>query len=121
MNRRRLSKSERKKIYEKCKGHCAYCGCKLEYKDMQIDHVIPLRRGGEDDIKNMLPACRSCNHYKATLTAEEFRDYVSRIPERLQRDSIPYKVGARFGLIKSNKEVRFYADEYFQPERSEEE
>lgn len=107
MNRRRLSKSERQKVYDKCNGQCAYCGCKLEYKDMQIDHVIPLRRGGDDNTDNMLPACRSCNHYKATLTAEEFREYVSKIPDRLQRDSIPYQVGVRFGIIKSNRDVRF--------------
>lgn len=108
MNRRRLSKSERQKIYDKYNGHCAYCGCELGYKDMQVDHVIPLRRGGDDDIENMLPACRSCNHYKGTLTAEEFREYVSKIPVRLQRDSIPYQVGVRFGIIRSSRDVMFY-------------
>lgn len=108
MNRRRLSKSERQKIYDKYNGHCAYCGCELGYKDMQVDHVIPLRRGGDDDIENMLPACRSCNHYKATLTDEEFREYVSKIPDRLQRDSIPYQVGVRFGIIRSRRDVMFY-------------
>ena len=52
--RRKLSKEERMKVYEKCQGHCAYCGCTLEYKDMQVDHVKPVYRGGEDDISNML-------------------------------------------------------------------
>lgn len=108
MNRRRLSKDERQKVYAKCNGHCAYCGCELEYKDMQVDHVIPLKRGGKDDIKNMFPACRSCNHYKATLTAEEYREYVSKIPDRLQRDSIPYQVGVRFGIIETKSNVKFF-------------
>ena len=71
--RRKLSKEERMKVYEKCQGHCAYCGCSLEYKDMQVDHVNPIRCDGEDDISNMLPACRSCNHYKSTLKPEEFK------------------------------------------------
>ena len=110
MKRKKLSNAERRGIYDKCKGHCAYCGCELEYRDMQVDHVIPLRRGGADDIENMLPACRSCNHYKATLTAEEFREYVSKIPDRLQRDSIPYQVGARFGIIRVHRDVRFYCE-----------
>lgn len=108
MNRKRLSKDERQKVYTKCNGRCAYCGCELEYKDMQVDHVIPLKRGGKDDIKNMLPACRSCNHYKATLTAEEYREYVSKIPDRLQRDSIPYQVGVRFGIIETKSNVKFF-------------
>lgn len=80
--RRKLSKEERMKVYEKCKGYCAYCGCALEYKDMQVDHVNPIRCGGEDDISNMLPACRSCNHYKSALKPEEFRKYLSGIPKK---------------------------------------
>ena len=66
--RRRLSRSEREKVYQKCLGHCAYCGCALDYKDMQVDHVKPLRVSGSDEISNMLPTCRSCNHYKAIPT-----------------------------------------------------
>lgn len=108
MKRRRITKEERKKIYNKYGGHCAYCGCKIEYKGMQVDHVVPLAKGGKDEEGNMLPSCRSCNHYKATLTAEEFREYVAGIPKRLKRDSIPYQVGVRFGMIKANSEVKFY-------------
>ena len=96
-------------MYKKCHGHCAYCGCLLDYKDMQVDHVIPLRVGGNDDISNMLPACRSCKHYKAALDLEQFREYVHQIPARLKRDSIPFQVGARFGILKySDEPVRFY-------------
>lgn len=99
----------REQVYKKCHGHCAYCGCLLDYKDMQVDHVIPLRVGGNDDISNMLPACRSCNHYKAALVLEQFREYVHQIPARLKRDSIPFQVGARFGILKySDEPVRFY-------------
>ena len=107
--RRKLSKEERMKVYEKCQGHCAYCGCTLEYKDMQVDHVKPVYRGGEDDISNMLPACRSCNHYKSTLKPEEFKKYLSEIPERLIRDCIPFQVGKRFGIVRIiTDDVIFY-------------
>jgi 5-methylcytosine-specific restriction endonuclease McrA len=107
--RRKLSKEERMKVYEKCQGHCAYCGCTLEYKDMQVDHVKPVYRGGEDDISNMLPACRSCNHYKSTLKPEEFKKYLSEIPERLMRDCIPFQVGKRFGIVRIiTDDVIFY-------------
>lgn len=110
-SRRKLTKAERKQVYDKCDGHCAYCGCELEYKDMQVDHAIPLRRGGEDVISNMLPACRSCNHYKHTLMPDEFRKYVADIPDRLLRDSIPYQVGVRFGIIQPRQGVKFWYEE----------
>lgn len=107
--RRKLSQSERQQIHNKCNGHCAYCGRELEYKDMQVDHMTPISRGGADALSNMLPACRSCNHYKATLTVEGFRQYLSRIAHRLMRDSIPFQVATRFGIVRHMRDnVTFY-------------
>lgn len=109
MKRHKMSKKERQKVYDKCNGHCAYCGKEIEYKDMQVDHVKPLRIGGEDSIDNMLPACRSCNHYKSTLDVEGFRKYLSEIHKRLMRDSIPYQVAERFGIVEhKTDDVEFY-------------
>ncbi|PNV62230.1 HNH endonuclease [Clostridium sp. chh4-2] len=107
--RRKLTRAERQQVYEKCKGHCAYCGGILEYKDMQVDHVTPLRIGGTDEIQNMLPSCRSCNHYKSTLDVEGYRKYLAGIPHRLMRDNIPFQIGVRFGLVQHIKDdVTFY-------------
>lgn len=108
-DRRKLTKAERQQVYERCQGHCAYCGCELEYSDMQVDHVTPLRIGGADELHNMLPSCRSCNHYKHTLDAEGYRQYLEGIPHRLMRDSIPYQVAARFGIVqRARAAVKFY-------------
>ena len=53
--RKTIPKSIREKVYNKCNGHCAYCGCELEYKNMQVDHVKSLRCGGTNEFNNMLP------------------------------------------------------------------
>lgn len=39
MARKAIPKKVRELVYKKYGGHCAYCGCKLEYKDMQVDHI----------------------------------------------------------------------------------
>lgn len=107
--RKRLSKAERETIYAMYAGHCAYCGKIMRLNEMQVDHKIPLRKAGADELKNMFPACRSCNHYKATLTIEEFRKYLSRIHDRLVRDSVAYNVAERYGIVKYNPEpIVFY-------------
>lgn len=107
--RRRLTKSERMKILKKTDGHCAYCGCKITYNEMQIDHVIPIHNGGEDVESNMLPACRSCNHYKGSSSLGAFRHKVERMPEVLKRDSVTYKNAVRFGLVVPKpRKVIFY-------------
>lgn len=113
--RKPIPKSVRKQVYQKCNGHCAYCGCELKYKDMQVDNVIPLNgwsEQGTDTVDNMLPACRSCNHYKSRFTLEGFRKMVEAMPDTLMRDSTTYKNAVRFGLIIPNKKpVVFYFEE----------
>lgn len=111
-NRRRLSSAEREAVYNKILGHCAYCGEPIALDAMQVDHVVPLRKGGEDTLGNMLPACRSCNHYKSTLTVEQFRQSIERMPEVLIRDSVTYKTAVRFGMVlPQSKHVAFYFEE----------
>lgn len=109
IKRRRLSSKERKQIYDMFNGRCAYCGTAVTFRGMQVDHKKPLYAGGSDDIENMFPACRSCNHYKSTQDIEKFRTYLQSIPARLMRDNIAYQVGARFGIVEAKEEpVEFY-------------
>lgn len=116
-NRRRLSLEEREAVYNKMSGRCAYCGEAITFGAMQVDHVVPLRKGGEGTPENMLPACRSCNHYKSTLTVEQFRAAVARMPEVLMRDSVTYKTAVRFGVVlPMPKRVTFYFERCEKPE-----
>lgn len=107
-DRRKLTKQERQKICDMFDGRCAYCGCKIDIKAMQVDHIKPLANGGTDTLNNMYPACRSCNHYKSTRTIESFRKAVESMPDVLTRDNVTYKIAVRFGVVVPNKhKVRF--------------
>lgn len=110
--RRKLTKAERLEVYQKTGGHCAYCGCELDFGAMQVDHVVPLNgwnEQGKDAMDNMLPACRSCNHYKSRSTLEGFRRMLEAMPDVLMRDSVTYKNAVRFGLVKPQPHpVTFY-------------
>lgn len=118
IKRRKLSARERKYFFDMYKGRCAYCGTRITFRGMHIDHKQPLANGGDDSLENMFPACRSCNHYKHTLDIEGFRTYLEGIPKRLERDCIAYQVGARYGIVKiGESKVKFY----FEKERGENE
>lgn len=67
-----IPKKIRQIVYDKHRGHCAYCGREIAYKDMQVDHIYPQYRGGKDDLDNLNPACRMCNFRKGTYTLESF-------------------------------------------------
>lgn len=112
MKRKQLSKQQRVEVYNKCRGHCAYCGCELPFEKMQVDHVVAFNLIHDDNTETMLnylPACRSCNHYKSTLSIEAFRRMVEKMPEVLMRDSVTYKNAVRFGLVEPKPhKVTFY-------------
>lgn len=109
VKRKPIPKIIREQVYKKYDGHCAYCGCKLEYKDMQVDHLVPLYwHNGKDDISNYMPACRMCNFYKSTCTLEKFRENLSTIHNRLDRN-FTYRISKRYGrVVEYNNPIVFY-------------
>ena len=108
-----MKKDIRKKVYEKFKGHCAYCGKSIVYEDMQVDHFIPKRSRveeldyvGEKDvingINNLMPSCRRCNHYKRSYSIKDFRHMIRTLHERIEKIYIA-KVAIDYGIITINK------------------
>lgn len=45
-------------IVSQYKGLCYYCGKKAK---MTIEHLVPLSKGGDHSVANIVPACLSCN------------------------------------------------------------
>ena len=52
-------------------GTCHYCGKKVGAKDLTMDHVVPVARGGTSSKGNLVPACDACNKSKKHLTSAE--------------------------------------------------
>lgn len=118
-----FSKKVREKVYSKYDGRCAYCGGEIAFRDMQVDHFIPKRNQdaiSSDDIDNLMPSCRMCNHYKRAHSLETFRRYIEEIPRKLWNDYI-YKVGVAYGNILENEQpVVFYFESRRKTGESEE-
>jgi 5-methylcytosine-specific restriction endonuclease McrA len=66
---------DRQAVYNKFCGRCAYTGTPLK-DDWQVDHIVPKRQGGTDDIANLYPAQRIVNHYKRCLDNETFKTWL---------------------------------------------
>ena len=52
-------------------GECWYCGRKVGYANLTMDHVIPLARGGRSTKDNLVPCCKDCNNKKKAFTPAE--------------------------------------------------
>jgi 5-methylcytosine-specific restriction endonuclease McrA len=113
-----MKKEIRKSVYDKYGGHCAYCGKEIAYKDMQVDHKVPIYRGygtlvgverGTDDIDNLMPSCRSCNFRKGTMSVDEFRDELVRQCKGIIKRSFQVRQSIDYGLISVNiHPITFY-------------
>lgn len=54
------------------KANCYYCQRPLLPKEVTMDHVVPLRQGGESKKSNLVVACKDCNNKKKDLTTVEW-------------------------------------------------
>ncbi len=48
--------------FQRQKGKCYYCKDKMV--KYHVEHVVPIARGGSNDISNIVLACPTCNHRK---------------------------------------------------------
>lgn len=48
-------------------------------RKMTIDHIMPLSRGGTNDIKNLQLACKRCNSMKSNMTMDDMMGQISEI------------------------------------------
>lgn len=55
-------------------SHCAYCARYLSEK--QTDHMMPLSRGGDHSLRNIVIVCPRCNGRKAQMNLLEWADRI---------------------------------------------
>ena len=114
-----IPKRVRLEVYEKCNHRCAYCGCELEYKDMQVDHIKSIYSNMDYkqtmteqemySIENLLPACRQCNFYKSVFTLEVFRERLQTTMIKNLRKNFGYRLAVKYGLVEEKmKPITFY-------------
>jgi 5-methylcytosine-specific restriction endonuclease McrA len=62
---------------------CEYCHAPEAVFNLplEVEHIVPLARGGEDTTANWALACRACNLYKATHVSGQ--DLISEAVVRL--------------------------------------
>lgn len=59
-----LYDGERDKIFDRSGGRCSYCGGEIKREKFQVDHVVPVSRGGLTHKDNLVASCGVCNMAK---------------------------------------------------------
>lgn len=58
---------------------CYYCHRFCEPKELTMDHIVPLARGGRSTKNNLVASCKECNTKKKTLLPIEWDEYMESL------------------------------------------
>lgn len=61
----------RTEVFSRDNHTCQYCGAKNV--EIHCDHIIPICKGGGNDMDNLITACEPCNRLKGGKLLEEWR------------------------------------------------
>lgn len=77
--RRCFSMEERSAVYNKSEGRCAICGKFVPFESFTVDHIIPLAKGGSNDMSNLQCACKTCNRIKQDILPQDLMEKLTQI------------------------------------------
>lgn len=91
-SRKSISKKLRFEVFKRDNFKCGYCGKTIsENVILEVDHIIPVSKGGENNILNLMTSCFDCNRGKSKNLLSNKND--------LSKNNIE-----RFSKIKEHKE-----------------
>lgn len=102
-----ISKKIRFEVFKRDSFKCAYCGNSPPNIILEIDHIQPKSKKGNDDINNLITACFDCNRGKTNIPLDkipsklrdnldvlieqetqlkEYRKFIDKIEKRIKND-----------------------------------
>ena len=63
------------------RGKCHYCGRSIPPRELTMDHIVPIARGGKTTKGNVVPSCKDCNSRKRNLLPMEWEGYLKTVRE----------------------------------------
>lgn len=89
--RKGISKKIRFEVFKRDKFTCQYCGKQAPDVVLEVDHIHPVAKGGEDVMLNYVTSCDTCNAGKGARTLDDDsvlakqRAEVQRLAERREQ------------------------------------
>jgi hypothetical protein len=73
MSRRRPTARDKETVAQRARGCCEYCRCYAQYSPdpFSLEHIMPIARGGREDLSNLALSCQGCNNRKFTSVEGE--------------------------------------------------
>jgi len=94
--RKSISKKLRFEVFKRDNFTCQYCSAKPPKVPLEIDHIIPVIKGGTNDDYNLITACFDCNRGKGKHSLENSMPTQDEQIERLKEAHSQYKIYLKF-------------------------
>lgn len=96
MNKRKpIGTKIRFEVFKRDGFFCQYCGAHPPISILQVDHIVPVKEGGENDLDNLITACQTCNIGKGARC-------LSSVPKSLSEKTAE--------IIEQEKQLKGYYD-----------
>lgn len=66
-----ISKSTRFEVFKRDEFTCQYCGRTSPAVILEVDHIVPVSKGGTNDLMNLITSCRDCNRGKGAKSLSD--------------------------------------------------
>lgn len=85
-------------IYKRDKYRCCKCGRKTD--DLEIDHIMPIAKGGKTHPNNLQTLCKSCNKEKSDIIESGTVLFKDKVNRRCPKCGAPLKkVNGKYGVF----------------------
>lgn len=101
--RKTLTKKIRFEVFKRDKFTCQYCGKSAPDVILHIDHIVPVAKGGDNDITNLVTSCQGCNSGKKDRSLDD--DSVLK-KQKNEMDLRQEKINQRKMLIEWRKTLK---------------
>jgi len=104
VERKTISKKKRFEIFKRDGFTCQYCGKKPPDVVLEIDHINPIKNGGDNDDMNLITSCYECNRGKGCIALEN-------IPNKPDADIEYLQLQQEIVELKKYQEIKKKKDE----------
>ncbi len=65
--RKNIPNKLRFEVFKRDSFTCQYCGQSAPNVVLEVDHLLPVSKGGDNDILNLITSCWTCNNGKSNI------------------------------------------------------
>lgn len=113
--RKPISLRVRFNIFKRDSFTCQYCGKTPPSTVLEVDHLIPVSKGGENIDDNLITSCFDCNRGKSDINLTELPQTTAQKLESIKERELQYKEYQKLLLSidsRVNREVEVVNDKF---------